>query len=363
MSIEVRAAGYPLSSVCLWRGLSWLTRWPYGDWECTWKISQPTGWRHPALVTDALVEVMNGGKPWWVGSLTEPGWGSGEMYARGLVRRAEWEYAFQIVHVPDGGDGYDAAVPATNVTEALAYVGGSGAAPLLWKYAEGDVPDTDYATAELSADMRSWFDLLDLATTSGDGTPVVFAGRLSFLPDPTTPKWHVHPSHVDIGEAGGDSRATKVILSFINADEADAEWWVETAEAPLVPKITVWEDARSLGSMTASAAATLAADLLAQQISPVFVDDVVLTPFTATAAHGQPCDPLAVRAGDMVRVHGVSRPGFPANYIDFIAGEVAVADAETSAPTATVKPFGKPSRTVEEMFEAAERLRKARDGQ
>lgn len=227
---------------------------------------------------------------------------------------------------------------------------------------------------------------------------------------PGAPKWHVHPNVVDLGELAGDDYATRIFLTYLDSGIAppvynpngatytvgtkttyDGHIWqaqvlissstpdsapsagyqiggtdvwkdlgevnmtarVDTGASTVRPYREVTLDVTNLGPMTSTEANAIAQQALAAGLEPVYSTDIPVTPLTVTDAGGQPCNPLLVRAGDLVRVWGAVHPRLGHQFVDIIAGEVTVSDAETSQPSAVIKPWQKPAITYSEVAEAS----------
>lgn len=445
--MQVLVNNVPLCSLLDYHSLTWTTRWPGGDYDASWTAVIPVGWRHRAFVRGARVEIRYGGLAVWLGTLAEFDRTSGQMAADGLIRRSE---------------DYDALVWDTTNAELVATWSPREAVddaispnPLSGRTAIGWTRDTSVTATNLmgateSTETMRLDALLELATSRGYGTPVIGPdGVLRFKADPTTVSWHVRPQVVDVGEAAGEERATRIYVDYMKAssiswldttsytpgdivtfngdlwkrvtsgagdipEEGSIHWtqlevepwdpsvtsktfptgtyytlkdgtfyrlvvaagpdvtvsappaapWTNlgnlpTAEMLIVEDTTVTPyrenrvDALALGDLPTSEATAIANQALAAALAPSFTTDAPATPLTATNARMNPCDPVLVRAGTLVRVWGASHPRLNQPFIDFIAGEVTVSDAETDLPTAVIKPFNKPAQSDEEVMEAA----------
>jgi hypothetical protein len=444
--VQVFVGGVPLSSLIGYRDLTWTTRFPGGDYDASWTALVPQGWRHRAFVRGAAVQIRYGGLAVWSGTLAQFDRDTGQMSADGSIRRSEDYEAL----VWDGTAGELVATwsPETAVDDAISPAVASGRVAIGWTR-DSSVPSANLIGATQSTDTMRLDALLELATARGYGSPMIGPDIvLRFVADPTTVSWHVRPKVVDVGEAAGDQRATRIYVDYMEAsslswvdtasyssgdivtfngdlwkrvssgagdipEEGSPHWsqlevepwdpdttsktyptgsyytlqdgtfyqlvvgsgpdqtvsappaspWTNlgtlpTAETLIVEdtSITPYREERvnalALGDLPTSEATAIADQALAAALAPSFTTDIPATPLTATNAQMNPCDPVLVRAGTLVRVWGAAHPRLNQPFIDVIAGEVTVSDAETDQPTAVIKPFGKPAQSDEEVMEA-----------
>lgn len=221
--MQVFVGGVPLSTLCIYSGLGWTSRWPGGDYDASWTAQVPQGWRHRAFVRGAKVEIRYGGLNLWRGSLSEFDRDTGEMACEGLIRRAE---------------DYDALVwdatasklvptwkPTTAVDDAIAPNGLSGRVAIGWTR-DSSVTSVNLYGATESSDAMRLDELLALARSRGFGTEYLGSdGVLRLLADPTTLTWHVRPKVVELSEAAGEQRATHVFVDYM---ATSALSWVST---------------------------------------------------------------------------------------------------------------------------------------
>ena len=445
-AVQVFVGGKPLSTMCKATGLGWTSRWPGGDYDATWTALVPAGWRRRELVRGAPVEIRFGGLNVWKGSLAEPDWSTGQMACDGLIRRAEDYDA--LAWDSTAGDLVPTWNPRTAVDDAINPNVLSNRVAIGWTR-DSSVPDTNLVGADVAAEAMRLDALLQLATDRGYGTPFIGPdGILRFLPDPTTPAWHVHPLVVDVGEAAGDQRATRIFVDYMAAtalswvdtttytagnivtyngdlfsrigsgagdvpgvsslwSQLEVESWDPTVTSktystgtyyvlrddvfyqlvvPTGPDVTVsdppspdWTtlgsmptpttltvrdgtvtpyreervNALALGDLPTSEATDIADHALAVALAPSFTTDIPATPLTVTDARMQPVNPVLLHAGTLGRVWGAEHPRLSQPFIDVIAGEVTVSDAETDYPTAVIKPWGKQPQDDVEVMEVA----------
>lgn len=357
--VEVWVDGVPMSSLCRVTDIGWSTRYPYGDWYAEFTVHVPPSWRHSALRPGAEVLIKNGAARTWLGDLSEPDWERGEMTARGRVRAGEGYLGQTEILIPDPLGAW-VRVPAFTPGQAIggAISGTYGRDPLDWVVDAATAADSVWTTSMFAEAQDEWMNMLqwlDLIAARGHGIAMLSPGgkTLRFHERPTVPEWHVHPDVVDIAEAGGEGRANQVIVTYLSTDPEEYRRSAVATDARFGPWVDMEVDARNLGPQASVGGQAIADALLAEQLRPTYTTDITATPLTVTVGNGQPCDPLALRAGMLGRVHGASHPRLPHNYIDVLAGEVEVKGAETSSPTATIRPEHKPARTLAEMFQKA----------
>lgn len=377
-AVEVWLDGQPLSTVCGYSSLGWTTKWPFGDWECTFKAGLQSGWRHPAIEKEMEAEVRYGAGRLFFGNVGDVNRDTGEIYVRGRIRQGEnykaWALDQPGTPTYDPQDALDGALDATGPTL-------THAVPIDWK------ADTLSSTGVGSGDqVMTLLELFELAMQDGsDKFYMGPDGRLKQVPDPTVPTIQVWPKVADLSEALGPDRATRLYVQYLTGPDewdsslsysagdlvfyADHKWVAVTPTVGTAPSSPDWTDlgafdpnamvtvsstltpyreenvdARSLGRLTLATATALADAALAAGLEPRYTTDIPLTPLTAANGDGQPINPVLVRAGDLCRVWGTAHPLLGQGFIDVIGGEVVVSDAETLAPTAVLKPYLKPAR-------------------
>lgn len=420
-AVELFVDGVPLSTQIGYDSLSWTTRWPGGDYDLTFHVGSQGKWRHPALAQGKAAQVRHDGLPRFSGDMAEPDWDGGQMAATGVIRRGENYRAYywdttELALLPT----WD---PDQAVDDAISPVLASGRTAIGWTRAAFSIPSLRTAVDDdtvlslwdllLLANKRGYgtpymgpdrvLRMLSQPFTAHGSSPLT----------PGAPKWHVHPNVVDMGEMAGDDYASRIFLTYLDSAIAPPAWvlghsytvntlvtydghiWkvliLHTSTEALAPSSgtqiagsNVWQDmgelnqtartdvsaavtpyreitldATNLGPMSSSDIAAIGNQALTAGLEPVYSTDIPVTPLTVTDAGGQPCNPLLVRAGDLVRVWGAAHPRLGHAFVDVIAGEVTVSDAETSNPTAVIKPWQKPALSYSEVMEAALNARRA----
>lgn len=444
-AVQVVVDGQPLSTIGAYGDLGWSSRWPGGCWEASWGLNVQKGWRHPKLRRGAAVRIMYGGLPAWTGELGAFDWDTGQATASGLYRRSEHYKAL----VWDGADMVRTWDLAAAVDDAISPHSLSARTAIGWR--RDTFTTGSLKTPGQEGEAVMWLvDLIDLAMARGHGTPYLGAdGRLRMMTAPFTgpsglPLWQVRPHVVDVGEAAGPGRATRLFVDYMVRTAivwdagttyaignlvwwADHVWkstvggnnnhepvegspfwtalgtpepwsaqttydagsfvtysgslweatgapvagtappaagWTNRGQMPYEDKISVQDadvtpyreesiDARALGPMSTAQATDVADQGLAEALAPAYTTDIEATPYTVTATHGAPINPLLLHAGMLGRINGAAHPRLGQPFIDVIAGEVIVSDALTSNPRAQIKPYGKTARGYIEVMEAA----------
>lgn len=322
---ELRIDGVWVQSVGHVGDLSWMDRWPGGCYEATWNMALATGARPACLHKGALVEVMAGAEPVWSGELADTGWSTGAFRADGLCRPAETYTAFDAsLNTTTRGD--------VAVDQAIARG---------W-LALGRTGVTTATVNETTStnQTNTVADVLDALADQQGQRWGVGADRYVFMADdPTEPMWHMAPGVVELG-TGGDEYASDVYVRYILTGTgvyttASASVDDDTRDANGTIEYLV--DATPLGAITALKAGNIAASILAGgRAKPGWLDGVEVTSAQVTTAGGEPASLSLIRAGDMVRLHGVYDPATGRNYADTILGETRCTKGAQTMPLAPV---------------------------
>ncbi|VXC43906.1 hypothetical protein [Nocardioides sp. AX2bis] len=320
---QLRVNGTWLSHQYAWGEVKWSTRWPGGDNEVTWAMDPGLATRLPE---NALVEVMDGHFPLAAGQVFEPPSGvdgqDGTYTAIGLSRVAE---GFQALNV--------AGNATTNIHKAVdpAILRG-------WAVTRASsVPALILTDSELSERLSALSVLLDAAAVEADLTWHVGPDRaLRFSPTPTVPDYLLRPGLVDLAPASADFART-VVVRYVNPD---GEYASVFAPAPLgagAPERP--EDVTILGPIPTARAQRIADGLLAQVRSPGWTGALDVQPGDLTTPGGQDADLRRVRAGQMVRLHGLAADAAllgGRTYLDVVLGATGY---DTATGLGTITPI------------------------
>lgn len=343
-SKQVRVGGYWLNDVGPWGELEYMTRWPGGDFEATWKMDLPAGFQHPALRAGRAVEIMDGPLRIWQGRLSQPDRAEWTFTATGLCREASGFLALD-------GDGNT----TTNVDVA---VDAAIARGLPWRRPASLSPVT--ATSDLTTEgVNTLEQLLDQITDNlGQRWMVDPDGTVSMSLDPTEPTWHLTPGSVSLGLADDEYASTV----FVRYSPAAGTFETTSATDPN-PQGGYREypaDVTGMGTISATKAANIALGILAKGKARLgWTGAIEATPYTLTTPGGTPADLSAVRARDVVRVHDVDDVDLNGvTFIDIVVSEAHYVDGDS---TIQLSPQGLVPRTFEAIQEEVMR-RATKDG-
>ena len=340
MSVEVYLNGRPLSTIGAYGDLKWSERFDGGCWEASWQMEVRPGWHHPAIRRGADVEIRLGGHALWAGLMSEPDRDSWQIAATGLVREGERYMAM----ATDG-------TPARYLGESTVNAVDEG---LPWDYypitfpshanpiqgEESDGLNTVSAMWTASAAAAGWF--------WGVG-----ADRIPYaLPRPTFPTWRVTPGVVALGLAD-DDYATHLRGRYLKADltrdtitrgdngdpgTPSHRWGRSEESVDLTPRKVMSE---------AQANATLDGMLAKIGPRPGYTNGLELTADQITRG-GVRANLALIRAGQMVRLHGVrdELTGTPCH--DIVIGEVR---HEAESQSVYIEPLGLAARNFTAVLE------------
>lgn len=337
-------AGTPvhLSGVAAVSGLTWSTGWGGGCLNASWAMDLPADRSYPYLVTGRDVAIYDGPKRVWWGRLSEPLRGSPwEVHARGMGTFADNYLALDAT-----------GQPTTNAQTAVIQAIARGF-PVT-----GGVSGASLATTAVKQNRLS--DLLDAqAEKSGQRWGVFADGNIVMAADPTTPTWHLHLTDAASGVAD-DNYLTHVYAHYVSAVDANGDpTTYATASVGDEAAADRWErsehslDLTSLGLMTAGTAGGHAQGVLNQGRARLgFTDAFEVTPDILTTVGGIPAHLSLVKAGDMVRIFGVTDAQGMLEfrgYKDVVIGETQYADG---SGWLTLKPVGLVPRTFADTIAA-----------
>lgn len=328
--------------------LTWSTGWgndrPGGCQEASWLMDLPGDRSFPPLQAGRTVEIYDGPARVWKGYLSEPvrdaPW---QLHARGAASFAGDYLALDATGAPT-------TITTTAVTAAInrgfPVTGSSGIA--------------SGALAATAVKANRLGDLLDAAATKQADRWAVFAdGVLVMAADPTTPKWYLHLADAASGVAD-DQYITHVYARYVSAvdangnptaygiavvsDDTAAARWGRSEHAL---------DLTSLGLLSSAQAQAHASGVLAQNGARMgFTEPFEATPDNLTSLGGIPARLSLVKAGDMVRVFGVTDPAGMVElrgYRDIVIGETQYVDG---SDVLTLKPVGMAPRTLVDVIAA-----------
>lgn len=301
--------------------------WPHGDDAASWTF--PAGTAHRALHAGATVEIYDGGLRVWKGILQEPGV-DGSMSARGLWTEGQDALAVDSL-------GRVTTNPDWAVNDSIT----RGA--LTWNTTRQTT--NVLLTTPLVADEKTIFSvagLLDQWTAKEGLRWGVFSGEVAVYADPKTPRWHVPQAASGRGlTPADDDFATHLYGVYLVDTETRAMVSVgdEAARSAYGRRVERTVDLTNLGPIDATAATNALQNTLALSAARLrFADGLDLRAGQITTPGGTPAPLSQVRAGQVVRLHGVKDPrgvnGIQ-NYTDVLIGKSAF---NTDTQTLSIAP-------------------------
>lgn len=307
--LEVR--GRPLFVVGAHSDLTWSTRWPGGSFEVSWAMEP--GVRYDIRRGD-LVRVMLGAWPLWAGEVQEPNYEDGTYTAIGMSRVAEQFIAL------------DASLNVTTgVRPAI-----NNAITRGWDVTLGaSVPILNMSESGSANGLSQVSALLDLASDEEGRRWVVGGDRVvQFAPDPLVPSYYLRPGVVRLSPSDGEY-ASHVFVRYIGSGGGGYETAVafDAVAASRYGRVEFPFDATPLGPISATRAQKVATGILAKARSRLgWASGVDVSASDLITPGGLPADLRLVRAGQMVRLHGLyedARVLSGLTYLDVVLGSVS----------------------------------------
>lgn len=272
--------------------LEWTERWPGGMWEASWRMHLPVNADHPVLRRGARVKLVEHGAVIGQLTLNEPDRAEWAFTASGLAREGE---GFMCLD----GAGNASATPDTVIDAAIARglpwtrPASIGAAVLA--NAEGLRPDRSLAT------------LLDMwVEETSQRWAVNEHGEIYRASDPTTAAWHLTPGNGQLGLAD-DEYASHLVGRYQSAAGVYSSVSVgDTAASDRWGRKEYGVDLTGLGVITGARATAILQGMLAKGRARLgWTNGVEVTPGQLRTAGGGRAHLRSVRAGHMVRLHGI----------------------------------------------------------
>ncbi|CAB4729528.1 MAG: hypothetical protein F2667_13040 [Actinobacteria bacterium] len=307
--------------------------------RASWSHSLPFAFDDARLVVGQPVQVVQGGTPLLTGVLAD-------------VQRGD-PWTFEAVSLSQLADDFlaldSSGNPTTTISVAVAEAINRG---LGWS--NGSVfPAVTFGDGaavqvnKLSALLTPFHD----TTLTRWGVDAY--GRAFSTTDPTTPRWVLDGSDVEIG-LSRDELATVVVarylgpggLATVTRTNTAAKARYGTKELPL--------NLTNLGTISAVTATSYADQVLATAAQPTWLNQVSATPSKLTTVAGDPGDLSLVQAGQVVRIVGI--PGrlgrlSGEGVMDGLIGEVSYEDG---AREVSLSPTRRARRTLRDVIEALE---------
>lgn len=319
--------------------LKWSTVADGGSEEASWRMALPDTFTHPALRTGKLVELKAGSANVWSGVLNEPdisadGW---QFNAIGLA-----EEATGYLCLTSGGD--TTSTPDTAIDQAILR-------GLPWTRPVS-LQSTPFALTDATDNLNYLSDLLDAwATSQSKRWRVDVNGVVSAAADPTTPTWHMTPGSARIGLAD-DDYASNLYGRYRSAATTYATVTAADTSAAGKRRREYPVNLTSRGVTTSGNATNILTGMLAKgKARYAWTHPANPSRMQLTTPGGQPAYLPFVRAGDMVRTHGViNEQGTVLPYVDWIIGKT---EYEDGADTIQLAPTELAARTLGDVLSLA----------
>lgn len=335
--LTVRVAGVWLRTVGPFAGLEFTHEWPHGSSEAKWSMPEDT--TDPKLRGGSLVEIFDGGMRIWLGSLNQPGT-TGEFVASGAWTEARGVYALD-------GSGNATNTPDTAIDQAISRGAVSWTRPASLSAAAWGTPgepmELDRLLDEAMAGLgKRWYVDAD--------------GAVRATTDPTTPTYHVPQGVAGNGlTLAEDAYFSHLIGRFIvsggtfqtvtvgNADAA-ARWGRKEGLVDLTP----------MGVITAPTATTQLTNRLALSGARMgYAEGLELGHGQITTPGGVPVALTMPRAGEMVRLMGVTDETWPTGALPVTDIVIAKSTYREGSGVVQLEPMGLPPRTLTDVLGAA----------
>lgn len=333
--LSIRIGGTWLRAIGPFADVTHIHAWPHGFDQATWRM--PPTLRHPTLDRGgAIVEAFVGGIRRGIGRLAEPA-ADGQYVANGA-----WSEAAGVYAVDAGGD----ATVSTN--EAIQAAIDRGA--LTWTLP----PDTAEIVWGEPTQPLKLLQLLDEATKGAGMRWWIDAdGAFRITADPTEPSYVVPQVAAGRGlTLAEDDYYSHLVGTYLGAgpvfatvtvgdDDAAARWGYREAPVDLTDMGLI-DSTIATSELTGRLELTGARLQFAQQLQAGFGQ--------ITTPGGTPVSLASPRAGQMVRLMGItdqSRPAGNRPYTDIVIGRSTYTDG---APTLSLAPVGLAARNLEDIL-------------
>lgn len=282
MSFWLRIDGMPATEIAAHTAPTYETLADGGCGEASFAFAMSARSQHHALRAGARVEILAGPLPVYTGLLTEPDRTTWECHAFGLSAGLRKRIAMD-------GDGVTTRNLGTAISAAIARGWpGTNPAPVSGT-AAGDAEGNPVKVGSL---------LDDYAEQTGQRWGVDGLGRLYMSPDPVTPRWLFTPDAAAFGVTDED------VATFLAGKYFDGTVVATAFAGSGENEETV--DLTDRGTLTLSAAQAILAGMMVRSGGTKWTNGVTLSREQVTTAGGTPGALAAIRAGHMVRAHGLS---------------------------------------------------------
>lgn len=305
----LRIGGYPATEIAPdgHTPPTWETLADGGIGEISFKLALTPRSQHQALRARAVVEVMCGANRVAVGLMTEPDRTTWECHAFGFERDLRKFPALDSV----GSNTRNLA----EATETAQFWGWPGRNSLpITGIAAGDVTGNPVTVGQL-------FD--DFATQTGQRWGADELGRLFMRPDPTTPTWLTTPDAAAFGATDED------VATWLAGRFDSGSGFLTAVVGTHGPGDTV--DLTDRGAMGLIEAQVILNGMLIRKGGTQWTNGVTLHREQLTTMGGSPAALAAVKAGQMLRVHGLASGVIAqAPWLDITIGKTVYTAGEDS---------------------------------
>lgn len=335
--MQIKVDGRWLPTIGVWSDLSYSTLADGGCGEASWNMQLDRGVRHPSLRRGALVEIRTGARNVYMGVLAEPddtddGW---SFHADGLAVEGAGYIAFD-------ASLNTTSTPNTAIDQAIAR-------GLRWTRPTS-IGSTPFVNGDATDGLAYLSQLLDdYAQSLSQRWGVNEYGQVYLRSDPTTPMWHMTPGSGTFGLAD-DEYASDVFLRYYTTTLGLATSHAgDAAAAARFGRKEYAIDGRDLGPLTTGVANGYSAGFVAKGAARLgWTNSLTPSRWQLTTAGGTPAYLPAVRAGQMVRLHGVrDDQGQVLPYVDFVIGQTT---HDVGENTLTIAPVGLAARTLSDVL-------------
>lgn len=303
----IRLGGWlPASEIAAHTPPTWETLADGGNGVASWEVGGTGKVAHQLLAPGTLAQIMLGALPVWTGRIADYDRADGQVSGRGIHVDAQ--------HIP-ALDSLGAATRDTFVATTVAY-----GSPWRWYVSNPNgVGGTVLGDATDPVMVAELYD--QYATQEGKRWGQDGAGALYLTTDPTVPQW------LTVGDSamfGATSEGAANVLVGRYFDGTQNLTTIRSAVGGGANGVGETVDLTGRGTLTTSQAnGILDAALGAQRTGNGWVNGVELTREQLTTMGGAPAHLASVRAGQMVRAHGIGY-GFAAHgapYLDTVIGK------------------------------------------
>lgn len=275
--------------------------------EAEFTLSAPLGYRSHLLREGIYMEVLLGSHPVFTGHVDGVDRDTWAVHARGLAKEAANVLCFD--------SGYQTSTIADTVIDAAYF---TRLFLQYWKRPTS-ISSTPYGGAAVTDAPNYLNTLLDGVSQVAGKWWTIWADNIIRLESvPTVPTYHMMPKSIDLPTSYEES-ASDIFLRYVDSTTHVAQTASAVTPSPFRKELAV--DVTGLGEITNAAAGAHAAGIVAQgKPKPGYTASVEVTKWTLLSDNLGPVDPRRVRAGEMVRLHGVSNPLTNVGHHDFVIG-------------------------------------------